>query len=162
MELVLAESHPLPGPPHKGEGEPCAKVRSCHTFDVTLPLVGRAGRGGAMATRAQRLRKNPTVAEIRFWRLIEQLRLGGYHFRKQCPIGPYVVDFACHHARLIVEIDGDSHFMGAGPTRDARRTAFLEAEGYAIVRFTNLDVMTNPDGVYAAVVSALSKDSSHD
>ena len=111
-----------------------------------------------MPTRAQRLRKNPTPAEVRFWRLIAPLRTGGYHFRKQAPIGAYVADFACHHAKLVIEIDGDTHFVGTGPQRDAIRTAFLTSEGYTILRFTNLDVMTNSDGVYASVLSALTQE----
>jgi very-short-patch-repair endonuclease len=114
-----------------------------------------------MPTRAQRLRRNPTAPEIRFWRLIEPLRAGKYHFRKQAPIGRYVADFACHHAKLIVEIDGDTHFSGTGPQTDIVRTAFLIGEGYSILRFTNLDVMTNPEGVYATVVAALAKEPVH-
>jgi very-short-patch-repair endonuclease len=114
-----------------------------------------------MPTRAQKLRKNPTPAEVRFWRVIEPLRLGGYHFRKQAPLGPYVADFACHHAKIVIEIDGDSHFAGNGPQRDAVRTKFLEGEGYRVLRFTNIDVMTNPDGVYDAVLAALEADQTH-
>ncbi|WP_127752471.1 endonuclease domain-containing protein [Devosia sp. 1566] len=114
-----------------------------------------------MPTRAQRLRKNPTAAEIRLWRLIAPLRLGSYHFRKQAPIGPYIADFACHHAKLIIEIDGESHFLGAGPQRDAARTSFRQAEGYRVLRFTNLDVHDNPDGVYASVLAALATDTAH-
>ncbi|KFC62459.1 hypothetical protein FF80_03554 [Devosia sp. LC5] len=113
-----------------------------------------------MPTRAQRLRKNPTAPEIRFWRLIAPLRTGEYHFRKQAPVGPYVADFACHHAKLIVEIDGETHFIGAGPQKDAVRTAFLLREGYTVLRFTNHDVMTNPDGVYVTVLAALAKEPS--
>lgn len=114
-----------------------------------------------MPTRAQRLRKNPTAAEIRFWRLIAPLRLGSYHFRKQSPIGPYIADFVCHHAKLIVEIDGESHFIGAGPQRDVVRTSFLEGEGYRVLRFTNLEVMTSPDGVYTSLLAALSTEPAH-
>ena len=114
-----------------------------------------------MPTRAQRLRKNPTAPEIRFWRLIAPLR-EAYHFCKQVPVGRYVADFACHHAKLIVEIDGETHFTGAGPQRDAARTAFLTGEGYTVLRFTNHDVMTNPDGVYAVVVAALNVETARD
>ena len=113
-----------------------------------------------MPTIAQRLRKNPTPAEIRFWRLIEPLRTGAYHFRKQVALGPYVVDFACHHAELIVEIDGDTHFSDAGLQKDIERDGYLRARGYRIVRFTNLDVMTNPEGVYTTVLAALAKEPS--
>ncbi|MCR6671168.1 endonuclease domain-containing protein [Devosia ginsengisoli] len=101
------------------------------------------------------LRQQPTQAEIRFWRLIYSLRQQGWHFRKQAPIGRYVVDFACHSARLVVEIDGDSHYTDRGIAHDAVRTAFLVGEGYRVLRFTNLDVMDNEEAVYDAVAAAL-------
>ena len=101
------------------------------------------------------LRQQPTVAEVRFWRITYPIRQTGWHFRKQAPVGRYVVDFVCHRARLIVEIDGDSHYTEPGISRDAVRTAFLVGEGYRVLRFTNLDVMDNEEAVYMAVVEAL-------
>ena len=104
---------------------------------------------------ARALRQTPTPFEIRFWRLIHPLRQTGWHFRKQAPIGRYVVDFVCHRARLVVEIDGLSHFTAAGAVHDAARTVFLEAEGYRVLRFANQDLIGQPEGVYLAVVTAL-------
>jgi very-short-patch-repair endonuclease len=101
------------------------------------------------------LRQQPTLFEVRFWRIIHPIRQAGWHFRKQAPIGRYVVDFVCHHARLVVEIDGDSHHSEDGMARDEVRTGFLESEGYRLLRFTNLEVMQNADAVYLAVVEAL-------
>ena len=98
------------------------------------------------------LRGQPTPSEVRFWRLIHPVR---WHFRKQASIGRYVVDFACHQARLIVEIDGDSHYTDEGIARDVVRSAFLTGEGYRLLRFTNLEVMENDDAVYMAVAQAL-------
>jgi very-short-patch-repair endonuclease len=100
------------------------------------------------------LRQQPTPFEVRFWRAIHPIRQT-WHFRKQAPIGRYVVDFVCHGARLIVEIDGDSHYTESGIARDAVRTAFLESEGYRLLRFTNLEVMENDEAVYMAVSQAL-------
>jgi very-short-patch-repair endonuclease len=108
-----------------------------------------------MPTRAQRLRKNPTPIEIRLWRLLHPFRAGGYHFRKQAPIGPYVVDFACHHAKLVIEVDGDTHATDAGMRHDKWRDAFLQAEGYRILRLWNNEVMRNPEGVYFLISQAL-------
>jgi very-short-patch-repair endonuclease len=108
-----------------------------------------------MPTIAQRLRKTPTSAEIRFWRVIEPLRTGGYHFRKQVALGSYVVDFACHAARIVIEIDGDSHFDDAAIRRDGVREAYLNSRGYRVLRFTNGEVMNYPEGVYARVIEAL-------
>lgn len=108
-----------------------------------------------MVTIAQKLRKNPTPAEVRFWKLIEPLRLGGYHFRKQVPLGPYVVDFACHRAKLVVEIDGDSHYTAEGMAKDRLRDADLAQHGFVVLRFANLEVMDNPDGVYNRLTAVL-------
>ncbi len=108
-----------------------------------------------MATRAQSLRKNPTTVEVRFWKLIEPLRSSGYHFRKQVPLGSFVVDFACHQARVVVEIDGDTHYTDAAMRKDRERDETLARHGYTVLRFTNGDVMNNPEGVYDALVLAL-------
>ena len=108
---------------------------------------------------ARRLRQNPTPAETAFWRLIYALRTGGFHFRKQAPIGPYVVDFVCHAEKLVIEVDGDSHYTEVGIAKDVVRTAFLEANGYRMLRFTNADVLQNADGVFEVVTAMLrSKD----
>ena len=113
----------------------------------TLAALGR----GAMPSRAQQLRRLPTPAEVRFWRLIEPIRRE-WHFRKQAAMGQYVVDFISHKARLIVEIDGDTHFVSDGLKRDQRRDTFLASEGYRVLHFTNDDVMMNPEGVYLTLV----------
>lgn len=114
-----------------------------------------------MLSRARSLRSNPTPAEVRFWRLIYPLRSDGVHFRKQAPIGPFIVDFVCNSSRLIVEIDGDSHFDDSGIAADAARTAYLKGHGYRVLRFTNLEVMAQPEGVFAEVVSALGEREEH-
>ena len=101
------------------------------------------------------LRQQPTPSEVRFWRLIHPLRHGGWHFRKQPMIGRYVVDFVCHGAKLIVEIDGDSHYTDEGIGRDVVRSAFLTGEGYRLLRFTNVEVMENDDAVCMVVAQAL-------
>ena len=64
-----------------------------------------------MVSIAQRLRRNPTGPEVRFWAIIHPIR-SRWHFRKQVPMGRYVVDFACHAAKLVVQIDGETHFVG--------------------------------------------------
>ena len=103
----------------------------------------------------RRLRQTPTPAEVAFWQLIYTLRTGGYHFRKQAPIGPYVVNFVCHAEKLVVEVDGDSHYTDAGIAKDAVRTAFLKANGYRVLRFTNAYVLGNREGVFDVVAAAL-------
>ncbi|MBK8086049.1 MAG: endonuclease domain-containing protein [Devosia sp.] len=103
----------------------------------------------------KKLRANSTAPERKLWRLIYPLRTGDYHFRKQEQIGPYYVDFVCHHANLIVELDGETHYVAGAQDRDEQRDAFLRGEGYSVLRFTNLDVMSNPDGVYRVISEQL-------
>ena len=106
-------------------------------------------------TRARKLRRTPTQPEIRMWRLLYPFRTDGYHFRKQVPIGRYIADIACHHAKVVIELDGDTHFTEEGMRHDAVRDAFLQRNGYAVLRFTNDDVWHNADGVYTVVANAL-------
>ncbi|KKC35695.1 hypothetical protein WH87_16640 [Devosia epidermidihirudinis] len=104
---------------------------------------------------ARRLRREQTVAERRFWALIQPWRERGWHWRRQAPIGPFVVDFVCKRSKLVVEVDGDSHFDAAGLAHDARRTAFLTELGYRVVRCSNADVLGNAEGVFAVVLGIL-------
>ncbi|WP_421951286.1 endonuclease domain-containing protein [Pelagibacterium sp.] len=103
---------------------------------------------GMTVQLAQKLRSNPTEAEKRMWRLLHPFRTGGFHFRKQVAMGPYVADFACHRAALVIEIDGGQHYTEAGRVTDGPRTEYLGQKGYEVLRFSNLDVLQNPDGVY--------------
>jgi very-short-patch-repair endonuclease len=79
----------------------------------------------------------------------------GSHFRQQVPIGPYVADFACMAARLIIEIDGSQHGLDSGMRRDAQRTRWLEQQGYRVIRFWNNDVTKNIGSVLEAIYVAL-------
>ncbi len=95
-----------------------------------------------------------TEAEKKLWRRLRQRELNGHRFRRQVPIGPFIVDFACLAARVVVEVDGGQHLDDA--RRDERRTAWLEERGYRVVRFWNPDVLTNTEGVLEGILSALS------
>ena len=99
-------------------------------------------------TRARGLRANATIVERRLWNLLRPYREQGYHFRRQVPIGPYFADFACHHARLVIEADGTSH-DDAG--RDIRRDGYMQARGFRVLRLANSDVVGNPEGVLALI-----------
>ncbi|MFB9058534.1 MULTISPECIES: endonuclease domain-containing protein [Sphingobium] len=92
------------------------------------------------------MRRNATDAEKRLWTLLRE-KLPSARFRRQVPIGPYFADFASHAARLIIELDGGQHDEAA----DAPRTAFLQQEGYRVIRFWNHDVMQNPEGALARI-----------
>jgi very-short-patch-repair endonuclease len=100
------------------------------------------------------MRKAPTDAEQKlWWHLRHRLVVTGTHFRRQVRLGRYIVDFASHGAKLVIEIDGSQHIDQA--TADATRTKFLEKEGYRVLRFWNNDVLTNIDGVLETIQSAL-------
>jgi very-short-patch-repair endonuclease len=104
---------------------------------------------------ARRLRQNATSAETILWHHLRRLETHGTHFRRQVPIGPFIVDFACLAARLVIEVDGSQHGEGAGPIRDGQRTQWLVAEGYRVLRFWNNDVMRNSSAVMETIYAAL-------
>ena len=106
-------------------------------------------------TRARLLRRDSTDAERIIWSGVRAHRLASASFRRQAPIGPYVVDFVCHAANLVIEIDGGQHFEPEHIKRDARRDAFLSSKGYRVLRFNNHDVMTNRLGVLETIAAAV-------
>jgi len=89
---------------------------------------------------AKKLRVNTTPHERTLWRALKELPVDGTHFRRQAPIGRYVVDFFCPAKRLIIELDGGHHNDDATAKRDSERQAWLEQEGYRVIRFWNSDV----------------------
>ena len=101
---------------------------------------------------ARTLRKTTGEPERRIWRALREA-YPALRFRRQVPLGPYFVDFCSHAARLVIEVEGDTHAGAAD--YDAARTAFLNAEGYQVLRFTNADVMQNIEGVVAQIPSPL-------
>lgn len=104
--------------------------------------------------RARAFRRASTDAEKRLWRHLRDRKLAGAKFRRQVPFGPYVADFVCLEARLIVEVDGGQH---ADSERDAARTRFLESQGFRVLRFWNSDVLANVEGVVGLIEQALSE-----
>jgi len=103
--------------------------------------------------RARELRHPLTPAEELLWHRLRDRR-SDRKFRRQCPIGPFVVDFYCHEARLVVEVDGDVRTIEGQVARNQDRTEWLEERGYQIVRFKNEEVQRDPDSVIEEIVSA--------
>ena len=103
--------------------------------------------------RARNLRRDSTDAERAFWNRVRAKRLSGYKFRRQVPIGPYIVDFVCPVAKLVVELDGGQHQEQTAA--DHERTQWLESEGYRVLRVWNRDVLGNTSGVLEAVLAEL-------
>ncbi|HEV2335525.1 MAG TPA: DUF559 domain-containing protein [Stellaceae bacterium] len=105
--------------------------------------------------RARVLRRDATDAERRLWSALRDRRLRGYRFRRQHPIGAYIADFACTQRRLIVEADGGQH---ADNNADAHRTAWLETQGWRVLRFWNNDILGNTEGVILTILRELSSE----
>ena len=89
---------------------------------------------------AKRLRANTTPHERTLWRALKELPVDGTHFRRQAPIGPYVVDFLCPAAHLVIELDGGHHNEDETAKRDRVRQRWLEQEGYSVIRFWNSEI----------------------
>jgi very-short-patch-repair endonuclease len=104
---------------------------------------------------ARRLRSEMTDAERVLWRRLRSRQMEGAKFRRQEPIGPYVVDFVSVQERLIVEIDGGQHNEENARQRDQKRTEWLRENGYRIIRFWNNDVLENTEGVLEAIRETL-------
>ena len=164
--------HPNP-PPQAGEGalshgpsepssEPSGKRSPEHGADTLPRLRGRA-RVGASSSRddmrgglpirnqARKLRATMTDAEQALWRQLRRNSLG-WRFRRQFPIPPYIVDFACLEARLIVEADGGQH---SDSEADEHRTAELQRQGWRVLRFWNNEVLQNRAGVLRTIAEGL-------
>jgi very-short-patch-repair endonuclease len=101
---------------------------------------------------AKSMRQAPTEAEAKLWSLLRDRRFASYKFRRQMPMGPYIVDFACLAAKLIVEADGSQH---ADDVRDLTRDGYLETQGFRVLRFWNNDILAQPEPIMDTIWSAL-------
>jgi very-short-patch-repair endonuclease len=171
--------HPSP-PPQERERERTEvgiKTATKRQVGLPLPLAGE-GWGGGLSTRevtmadeksptwkvssklrthARELRKNSTDAERILWSELRDHRLNGIGFRRQVPIKNYIADFACHSAKLVVELDGGQHYSDQSEHADAARSAVIEARGFKVLRFSNHDVMTNRVGVLETIAAAVAE-----
>jgi very-short-patch-repair endonuclease len=109
-------------------------------------------RDGQKRDFARQLRRNMTDAEQKLWQCLRGRQLAGCRFRRQHPVGPYIVDFACLEKQLLIEVDGGQH---NGSRTDTRRDAFLRGKGFAMMRFWNNDVLENLEGVCDVILRHL-------
>jgi len=107
------------------------------------------------------LRKQPTWAERKLWTALRAHRFGDFKFRRQHPIPPYTLDFYCATARLAIELDGDTHGHPGQAQHDREKDAFLQGHGIRVLRFWNLDLLENFDGVLETVYRALVSQNNH-
>ena len=102
---------------------------------------------------AKHFRRALTLPEGILWRAIKGRKAGGLHFRKQHPLGPYVLDFYCDSCRLCIEVDGSSHGAGNRPVRDAHRDLWLEGLGIRTLRLGAMYVLEDIDGAVAMILA---------
>nr|WP_272886936.1 endonuclease domain-containing protein [Phenylobacterium aquaticum] len=107
---------------------------------------------------SRRTRRTPTRAEAKLWQGLRRLEIQDTHFRRQAPMGTYVVDFVCHSARLIIEVDGGVHALDQVALRDFERETWLKGRGYRVLRVSNDEVMSDITSVLERIVAALRAD----
>jgi very-short-patch-repair endonuclease len=108
--------------------------------------------------RARALRARMTDAERKLWFALRDRRFANFKFRRQVPVGPFIADFICYAARLIIEVDGGQH---ADSSTDARRDAWFAANDFLVLRFWNNDVLSNLEGVLTSIIAALERRTPH-
>ena len=106
-------------------------------------------------SNARRLRRDHTSAEQQLWCRLRDRQLEGYKFRRQVPLGPFIVDLACYDSRLVIELDGGQHAESAHSAEDSERTAWLESRGFRVLRFWNDELQENMDGVLTRILETL-------
>ena len=136
---------PLAGEGGARPAQPGGRGRGVPTHDARL-------RSRELRDRAKSMRAAATPAEHRLWQILRGKRFGGYKFKRQLPIDDYIADFVCLSARLVVEADGGQH---ADNPRDTRRTAYLEAQGFRVLRFWNNEIFDNEEGVLTHILDTL-------
>jgi very-short-patch-repair endonuclease len=109
---------------------------------------------GRLAFRRD-LRTGATTPERILWARLRRRQLHGFKFRRQHPFGDYVLDFYCPERKLAVEVDGDSHYLERGPSRDEGRNQMLARAGIRVLRFTNNQVKAELEGVVEAIIAGL-------
>ncbi|HYA36716.1 MAG TPA: endonuclease domain-containing protein [Candidatus Methylomirabilis sp.] len=125
--------HPHPSPPRSREREHARRL-----FDTQ---------------RARTLRRNLTDAEQRLWSCLKRKQINGYKFRRQFPLGRYIVDFVCLEARLIIEVDGGQH--SEQTAHDEMRDKWLASQRFRVLRFWNNDVLRRTDAVVEEIARAV-------
>ena len=106
-------------------------------------------------TRARTLRREQTAAESKLWACLRNRQLGGVKFSRQVSIGPFFADFCCREAKLVIEIDGVTHETPEELASDRRRTAWLKAKGYRVIRFRNEELIGDLDVVLERIKLSL-------
>ena len=110
---------------------------------------------------AERLRRKQTDVERKLWVALRNRQFNGYKFRRQQPIGPYVVDFVCFESLLVIELDGSQHGLDEIIAYDQTRTRYLEKDGFQVLRFFNHELNANFDGVLETIERCVRRQPPH-
>jgi very-short-patch-repair endonuclease len=108
-------------------------------------------------SHAREMRKEPTRSEDRIWSWLRNRRFGNYKFRRQHPLGDYILDFYCAELKICIELDGAVHEIDAVAERDKERTRYLERQGIEVLRLENEELIRDPDTVIDCVQWAINK-----
>ena len=119
------------------------KQKSTHHFDANFKTK----------SKAKFLRRNQTPAEAKFWHMVRDKKIGGLKFRRQHPLGRFVVDFYCHELLLVVELDGNIHERKSVKMRDEIREQKIKELGLKVLRFSNEDVYFNLDLIADKIIA---------
>ena len=168
----MKEPKPLSPLPRAGEGAPQGRVRELSSEEgarvadgvpspgAEAPPSPACGRGhgehslrsdsavdeDTLRERARGMRSDPTDAESRLWYRLRDRRFFGLKFKRQKPVGSYIVDFICDELKLVVELDGGQH-ASTQKAYDTARDAYLRAQGWSVLRFWNDELLKEPDAV---------------
>jgi very-short-patch-repair endonuclease len=118
-------------------------------------MLGRHDRSARLKTFARHLRAQSSDAERKLWSLLRAEQLQGHQFRRQHPVGGYIVDFVCLKANLVVELDGGQHADAANVARNAMRTRHLEKLGLRVLRVPDHQMLQDPDAVMTTILREL-------
>jgi|HubBroStandDraft_4_1064222.scaffolds.fasta_scaffold223065_2 very-short-patch-repair endonuclease len=120
----------------------------CKGEDRWGSMASRFSRPPEATTRARRLRRDATKAEKKLWYLLQRDQMAGLSFRRQHPLGKYIIDFYCSPLKLAIEVDGGHHNEQAHQAHDERRSQWLRGKGVTVLRFWNNEVLQNIEGVW--------------
>ena len=124
-----------------------------------MPHESRRSKDALVHRYARRMRRKPTDAERKLWELLRDRRLGGFKFRRQVPIGDYVVDFFCERASLVVELDGGQHGEADAVLYDEERTRKLGEMRIRVLRFLSAEMLRDPTAVGRTILRVLTEGS---
>ena len=142
--------------PDEGKPPHLPRTRIRENVIITSMPAPRQTPARQSTIRARELRKTQTPYEAKLWKLLSNRQLEGYKFRRQVPIGRYFADFCCVRAKLVVELDGNSH--DDRQEYDALRDATMRNDGWRIIRIPNRDLMKDEEGVWLTIEAALKEE----